>query len=169
MSSEELKIPTCYAEWLEWFDLLQTKKVDLEKLQQLRKGCCTDSGATIEYFENQLIKTENILLKNFLREFGKTLEMYLSYCEYDRIYEPFRLLAKQFSACLFFEELRFMSIEFRMSLRDSVIANARDHWKKAIKSIYTSCMESGSVILEDQLYMIKKIRLFGDSEKKSYE
>ncbi|MBQ8133704.1 MAG: hypothetical protein IJ192_04785 [Clostridia bacterium] len=164
MNSHDLNVPNCYAEWLDWFDLLQKKSISMNELQLLKNGSCSDSHTTIEYFEKQLIKTENIMLKRYLGEFGKTLEIYLSYGEYDRLYEPFQLLAKQFTVCLFFVDLQFMSLEFKRELSRSVISNAKDHWKKAVKNIYTACIESNSTVLEDQLYMINKIRLFGDCE-----
>lgn len=164
MNLHDLNVPNCYAEWLDWFDLLQKKSISMDELQLLKNGRCNDSHTTIEYFEKQLIKTENIMLKRYLGEFGKTLEIYLSYGEYERLYEPFQLLAKQFTVCLFFVDLQFMSCEFRRELSRSVIANAKDHWKKAVKNIYIACIESNSTVLEDQLYMINKIRLFEDCE-----
>ncbi len=169
MMQHELRAPTCYAEWLRWFEVLQTRNISRDELRFLENGSCTDSDMTIEYFEEQLIKTENIMLKRYIKNFAKTLEMYFAYGEYDCLYEPFRLLARQFAGCLFFEHLSFMSPEFRRSLSDSVMANAKDHWKKAVKQIYMACIEGNGNILEDQLYMINKIRLFGDCERKGYE
>lgn len=157
--------PSCYSDWLQWFEYLQTNDFDSNALSILKSGTCKDADVTIEYLEKQLIRTENLMLKRYIRQFAKAIDLCMAYGEFDRIYEPFRILALQFSKCLFFADLSFMSIEFRRSLSLSVIANAKDHWNKAVKQIYHACLDSNSSILDDQLYMIKKIRLFGDCEK----
>lgn len=166
MIVQHLNTPSCYADWLEWFKLLQRKSISREEWKLLKNGRCKDIHSTIEYFEHQLIQTENIMIKRYLKEFAKSMNIYLSYGEYERLYQPFRILAKQFAICLFFSDLSFLSLEFRKELRDSVIANATDHWNKAVKNLYTAYIESNSDVLEDQLYMIKKIRLFQNRENR---
>ncbi len=164
MNKQPSSAPSCYSEWLVWFDYLQHNNIDSSALKLLKAGSCKDASAAVGYLEEQLVRTENVMLKRYIRQFAGNLEMYLAYGEYDQIYEPFRVLGKQFEKCLFFKELEFMSQEFRQSLENSVVANAMDCWNKAVRQIYDACMESNSYVLEDQLYMIKKIRLFGDRE-----
>ncbi len=169
MKTAENRPPSCYAEWLECFEYLCGHNADDEYIGLLKKGTCSDAGVSVEYLEKQLIRTLNIMLTKYITDFNKTLVLYTDFGEYDRLYEPFRTLARQAEKCLFFTELDFMSEEFRRSLRDSVIANTRDHWKRSADSIRNASLEGNSSVLEDQLYMIRRIKLFGEYEVRRYE
>lgn len=157
--------PVCYSDWLKCFERLRTGSASREEMLLLKEGECNDAGATIVYYEDQLVKTENEMMIKFFHRFSDRLSMLMAYGEYEQLFEPFRTLARQLEGCLFFEKLDFMSDEFRQELKNSVIANALDNWRRSVRQIEKACMDGNSTILEDQLYMIRKIRLFSDREK----
>jgi len=136
-----------------------------EHAEILRKGVCTDSAATLAYLEQQLIKTVNCVINNDFRRFSKELTLCLSYGEYYGIYIPFTALSKDLAACMFFLELDFMSVEFRSELRDSVKREVLAAWNRAVGQVEKMCAESCDVRFEDQLYMIRRIKLFRECEK----
>ncbi len=160
----ESKPPQRYLEWLECFEYMKKHRFGLEHAEVLKKGSCIDSEATVGYLEQQLIKTINCVINNDFRRFSRELTLCLSYGEYDGIYIPFIALSKDLSACMFFLELDFMSVDFRRELRDSVKREAMTAWSRAVRQVETMCAESGDVTLEDQLFLIRHVKLFRDCE-----
>ncbi len=154
------KPPSCYAEWLDCFERLRTKSVDSGYIRLLQQGSCRDADAAIAYLEQQLVLTENVMLKRFVREFRRALEMHIAYGEYDGLYRIFERTAKKLEMCLFFVELDFMSVRFREELRESVQESALQFWNSAVEALYRDCIENHQVQLEDQLWMIRRIKLF---------
>ena len=152
--------PKTYADWLNCFDVLSHKTVSKGELQLLCMGECITSGESIEYLETQLIKTINIMIRRYIHSFNKELELHMMYNEYDNIYQLFINLSKRFNDCMFFVHLDFMSVDFRNELRDSVIRETNKFWQSMINTMYSHCIEQNSSHLEDELYMIKRIKLF---------
>lgn len=165
MEQKNIKIPTCYAEWLDCFRILENRMTDTNDMALLRQGSCRDADISIEYLEKQLIRTENAMLKKYIAKFQSDLMQYLNYHDYDGLYRVFEVLAKRMEGCLFFAELDFMSTQFRRSLADSVRETALTFWNNAVGQLSRLCIEQPDILLEDQLFMIRRIRLFREGEK----
>ncbi len=157
---EIIASPKTYADWLDCFEVLCKRNVTRTELQLLREGTCTASAGSVEYLEKQLVKTINAMIKRYIHAFNKELEMRGMYNDYDNLYQLFVTLANRLSGCLFFTELDFMSVAFRDELRVSVVGETKRFWKMMTDSIYSQCIDLNSTTLEDELYMIKRIKLF---------
>ncbi len=153
--------PKTYSDWLDCFEVLCRKNVSNKELQLLSMGECVASAETVEFLETQLIKTINIMIRRYIQSFNKELELHMMYNEYDNIYQLFIKLANQFNGCMFFLNLDFMSVKFRKELRSSIIQETKKFWQLMLNTMYSQCIEQNNSFLEDELYMIKRIKLFG--------
>lgn len=88
----------------------------------------------------------------------------MMYNEYDNFHRPFVTLANKLNGCMFFLSLDFMSREFRCELRDSVKSEVGKFWKETYNALYAQCVEQNDVYLEDELFLIKRIKLFRECE-----
>ncbi len=152
--------PRSYGDWLDCFAVLRTKNVTKEELRLLSMGECAASADAVEYLETQLVKTVNVMMRRYIQSFNRELELHLMYNEYENVYRLFASLAGKFSGCLFFMPLQFMSLSFREELRDSVVQETKRFWQLMLDAMYRQCIEQNNTFLEDELYMIKRIKLF---------
>ena len=84
----------------------------------------------------------------------------MMYNEYENIYQLFVNLANKFNGCMFFWPLDFMSVKFRKELRSSIIKETKKFWQLMIDTMYSQCIEQNNSFLENELYMIRRIKLF---------
>lgn len=154
------KIPKTYGDWIDCFYILCHKKVSKRELEFLHKGECIAFDEMSEFFEKNLIQTINTMIKRSIKIFNKELELYLMYNEYDNIHHLFIELANSFKVTLFFRNFDFLSQNFRLELQNSIIEETTKFWNLVIKNMYKQCVENNNLCLEDELYMIKRIKLF---------
>ena len=157
---EIVDAPKTYVDWLDCFEVLSHKNVSKSELQLLSMGECVASEESIEFLETQMIKTINIMIRRYIQSINKELELHMMYNEYDNIYQLFINLANKFNGCMFFLQLDFMSVKFRKELRSSIIHETKKFWQLMINTMYSQCIEQNNLFLEDELYMIKRIKLF---------
>ncbi len=155
------RAPENYAEWLACFEILQKRPVDAQEAVFLQQGTCRDIEDTVSYFENQLIKTENVMIRNGIRRFQRELNTHQIFQDFDSVHQPFYSFAKQMKVCMFFVPLDFLSKRFREELASSVEQEITKVWSAMMHSIYLQCVD-GNPFLEDQLRLIRRIRIFSD-------
>lgn len=152
--------PRSYYEWLKCFDALSSRTVGADEFSLLMQGECVDADRSIEYLEEQLVRTINAMIQRYIHMFNREIDMYASQGDYDGLYLSFCKLAGKFRHCLFFRSLEFMSTDFREELSRSVESELSAFWQRVIRSLYLQCMEQNDFQMEDQIYMIRRIRLF---------
>ncbi|MFI3141605.1 MAG: hypothetical protein R3Y27_04765 [Clostridia bacterium] len=161
--------PKTYIDLLNYFDVLKAKNVNKDVLKLLSRSKCHVPEPSVAILQDELIKTLNIMLNRCIKDFKKNLQMSLDYSEYENIYNVFIDLAIKIESCLFFSEFSFLGEKFINELSDSFEKQAKVFWCKTINLIYQQCIEDNNLILEDELYMIKRIHLFGVKTRVSCE
>ncbi|MBE6856253.1 MAG: hypothetical protein IJO99_07530 [Ruminococcus sp.] len=156
--------PQTYSDWLECFEILRTKNVTRDTIELLKNGKCIDSDQSIEFLETQLLITINAMIKRYIDAFRRDLNCYMMYNEYDGFNRLFYVLAKKLEGCMFFVNLDFMSTQFRRELYDQIKLNTEKFWKDTYDSLYAQCVEYNNIFLEDELFLIKRIKLFRECE-----
>lgn len=154
------RAPESYADWLEWLRVLRSRELTPEERALLKCGCCTDVSGAMPYIEQQVIETVNCMLSRCIRLFRRDLDAAEMYGDWDGFYLAFRKLAGRMERCLFFLQMTFLPREFRQSLYDSVREETGKFWRARLTELRRQCMESSQPALEDQLYMISRLRLF---------
>ena len=160
--------PQRYAQWLRCFTILRTRSIDEEEFVNLCAGVCVDSAASISYLEEQLIQTLNIMLNRCISEFNREIRLYADFGEIENLHIPYARFAKRIRKCFFFTGLDFMSKAFRDELTSNLRQEAERFWKQACRSLYNACLEQHNEQLEDEWYLIRRIRLF-PQDKEKYE
>ena len=150
--------PSDYLHWLDCFELISTRRLSSEDIEKLKKGTCSDHRSSIDYLENELVKAINKMLLLCINDFKREINLYYSFGDNDSIYAAYRRLANRFEDCLFFNELTFLSEQFRKQLNASVCSEIDRFWDSYTQALYNQCIESNSRVLEDQLYYIRKLR-----------
>ena len=152
--------PLQYDQWLRCFGIMQKRNISNDEYLLICGGKCRKDDISIEYIENELVRTMNIMLKRLISEFRRELDMYIAFGETENIHIPYARFAQKIKKCLFFYELDFMSIEFRNELMASLMESAMRFWKKAYSVLYEQCIERTNPLLEDELYIIRGLKLF---------
>ena len=160
--------PQRYAQWLECFNILRSRFIDAEEYAVLCSGSCEDSAVTLSYFEEQLIETVNVMLLRSIRAFERELGLYSACGEIENLHIPYVRFAGRARKCMFFTGLDFMSERFRKELTDSLRSETERFWKRACRSLYDACTEQHNELLEDELYLVRRMRLF-QQDKENYE
>ena len=156
--------PQVYAEWLDCFRILRQRELTDAEWTHLRCGRCSDAESVLSGVETQTVETVNAMTARAIRMFHQALEDAEMFQDMDAIYTAFRRLARQFEGCAFFAGLPFLPAAFRQELLGSLRQNAGAFWENCVQSMYRQCMDQNNVRLEDQLYMIRRIRLFQKCE-----
>lgn len=155
--------PKNYADWLICFDILKSRIIDKDELEFLKNGTCGDIETTISYFETGLIKTINLMIQKYIVHFKREINLCAIFNDYESMQRPYIVFAQRISSCLFFTELDFLRNDFRNELLCSVTQEITRLWRSMVESLYFQCVD-GDSMLEDQLLMIKRIKLFPESE-----
>ena len=160
-TAEQLKqAPEYYADWTVWFRTMKCRNLNRSELELLRLGVCMDLAGSLEYLEKQTAETLEVMLNRCYRLFRKDLTDIEIYNDTGALYTAFQKLAGRFSQCSFFMQMTFLPQEFRTELLDALRKEACSFWEKRITDLRKLCMEEGNSELEDQLYLIRRIRLF---------
>jgi hypothetical protein len=153
------KVPEYYSDWLKCFDVLQHRDIDKDMFDILCNGKCSDAAQSTVFFEEQLIKTINIMMKRYIAAFNKEMQLYGAYNEYESIHRAFQRLAGKLKHCMFFAKLNFLSEDFKEELQSSIMSEAGRFWNLALNTLYVQNLEQYSLALEDEIYQIKRIKL----------
>lgn len=154
------QVPQTYVDLLNCFDILKSKNIDKETFNLLVSCNCHVPQSAVAILQDELIKTINIMLNRCIKEFRKDFQMSLDYSEFENIYNVFTHLAVKLKYCLFFSEYKFLDEKFVEELYISYQKQVKSFWSKTVNSIYQQCIEESNLILENELYMIKRIHLF---------
>ena len=156
--------PASYADWLRCFEILQNRIPDEEELGLLQKGSCADFDSAGVFFQEQLVRTVNLMVNRYVAAFNRELEQCGVFNDYDNFAKPFAVLAKRLQGGLFFAELSFLPEDFRCELAASLAREGERLWKTAVQAAYRQCCD-GNPFLEDQLLLIRRIRPFPRNHK----
>lgn len=151
--------PKNYADWISCFDIMQNSLIDREEFIFLKNGTCGDIDNVIQYFEIRLVKTINFMIRKYIKNFRREFSLCVDFNDYECIHRHFISFANRINDCLFFTELNFLSRDFRNELLWSVMNETTKIWKSMLDSLYFKCID-GTPVFEEQMLMIKRIRLF---------
>ena len=156
--------PVRYAQWIECFDIISERLPDSGEFELLCSGKCEDSAQSVTYLENQLIAAINSMMKQCISRFTRELQMYITFGETENIHIPYVRFSQRIKMCMFFRNLDFMSVQFRRALEASVRSETEKFWKSACRGLYDSCIQQPSPQLEDEIHIIRRIRLFRNED-----
>lgn len=156
--------PVRYAQWIECFDIIRERLPDRSEYELLCSGKCEDSARSVAYLENQLIAAINSMLRQCINRFSRELQMYITFGETENIHIPYVRFSQRIKMCMFFRKLDFMSEQFRNELEASVRSETDRFWKSACRGLYDSCVQQYSPQLEDEMHIIRRIRLFRNED-----
>lgn len=156
--------PVRYAQWIECFDIIRERLPDSSEYELLCKGKCEDSARSAVYLENQLVAVINSMMQLCINRFSRELQMYITFGETENIHIPYVRFSRRIKMCMFFRKLDFISPRFRSELEASVRSETERFWRSACRGLYDSCIQQPSPQLEDEIHIIRRIRLFRNED-----
>lgn len=156
--------PADYAGWLECLEILAARSVTAEEIALIRRGTCADAAGVLPFLGERIGETVNRMTRRCCARHRRAVNDALEDNDYDAVCAAFRRLAKQFEHCAFFAGLTFLPAEFRRALLEDLRRSAGEFWRGWYQMLSRQCAMLDDVRLEDQLLMIRRIRLFQNSE-----
>lgn len=160
-----LTIPTNYQEWIDCLKRMQKSSglpFDMSMLERGRMSC---DGAALGRFETHLTETVNIMLNREIGRFVRNLNEALEFGEFDSLPFLARRFQEQIHSCLFFQYIGFLPASFREELGMETRRQVMKVWKELMRRLLEIQEETGNPDLEDALYGIRRVKLFGEERE----
>lgn len=159
------KIPSNYQEWIDCLKQMQKSgrlPFDMSMLERGRMAC---DGGTLGRFETHLTETVNIMLNREIGRFIRNLNEVLEFGEFDSLPFLVRRFQGQIQSCLFFQNIGFLPVSFREELGTETRRQVMRVWEGLIQRLLQIQEETKDPELEDALYGIRRVKLFGEERE----
>lgn len=158
--------PVTYENWLNCFDLLKSSlSYNSEIVEIIKKGSFTNTGYIAGQFNNKLADAITEMLNKRISRFVKDLNMLIAFNELSDIVPLFAKLRNQFKNCLFFLDFDFLDSAIKFELEQSVKNQTKKFWNDTVSFLNGQTLEYSNVDLEDSLFLIRRIKLFDETEE----
>lgn len=152
-----------FQEWTVFLEYVKNNSVSEELLRKTSKINLDFRDNLGDKLEDALYDAVNHMVARIMKSFEKEMMDLVEFNETEFFDLILFRLKKNLRACLFFEQLDFISSDIRQTLADDIREELQEHWLPALKKwLYENTLESRSDSLEDMLYLLNKTRLFSN-------
>lgn len=154
--------PRDYNGWTECLDLLSSGIPESGTIGLLSQSSCPEYPGVKAFLHARIEKTVNAVIANCIRELRRSLRRFSDTNEIDGVHIAFVRFARDIDSCLFFIRIPFLDPSFRREMRDATEKEVLRFWTDTVSSIRMDVRKTDNRFLEEELFLIKRIRLFKD-------
>lgn len=153
-------MPNDYKSWTELLKTFETVLPDEETIKLLSCGTCPEYSGIKVYLHARIEETVNKVIANCIKELKRNIIRFSEMQEIEGYHVIFMRFAKRIDACMFFVHIDFLEIGFKMEMYNEVCKEVYRFWNDLTDSVKKTVISNNNVKLDEELYMIKRIRLF---------
>lgn len=161
MSSCCVVHPPCnYSSWVELLETFREIIPDSGMISLIASGSCAEYNGIKGYLHPHIEEAVNMVIANCIKELKRNIVRLNEMQEIDGMNIAFIRFSKKIDASLFFMHIDFLDESFKQELYNEVEKEVYRFWNDLLASIRKNAVSNNNLKLEEELYLIKRIRLF---------
>lgn len=150
--------PQSYSGWTELIDSIDAD-TDFSVFEEaLSVGVCPEYSCVKQYFHEHVEEAVNRIISSGLSELKRNVRMLSENGEITSVHLAFIRFSRKVKNCLFFNKITFLDEDYKAKLNGAVADEIERFRKQALSSLKNDVKRSGSGLLEEELFLIKRIK-----------
>ena len=149
--------PATYQQWMDALAYLKERPMDSASLRLVSRG--TLCGPCSPLMVSRISDAVSDLLTGQFRDLLRQVDLSLAEGDVERLRLTVLRFRGRVNACLFYRELDFLAATDREQLEEGFCRQIRDFWQDLLSQMARSAKQSSSPMLEESLYLLRKIKI----------
>ena len=152
--------PADYNGWVECLEALEDGIPDDNAEHMLSVGTCPEYSGIKPYFHLRIENSVNAIINTCIKELRREVSRLTAEGDVRGLHIAFIRFSKRIRRCLFFNRIPFLDSGYKEELLIKTQDAVNAFWSDTLSSLQNDVRHSDSNALEEELYLIKRIRLF---------